>query len=148
MLTPTDIENKVFKKVRIGGYDIKDVENFLEDVIEDYDCMFKQLTELKDKCDNLQESVCYYKSLENGIEQTINNAKEEAEVIKEKAETEFETKKLEQEALFNVEMISLKNEIRQKEIEFEEIKKQIQIYKIKVKSMVEAQINILNEIDD
>lgn len=28
MLTPIDIDNKVFKKTKIGGYDIKDVENF------------------------------------------------------------------------------------------------------------------------
>ena len=29
MLTPVDIDNKTFKKTKIGGYDIADVEDFL-----------------------------------------------------------------------------------------------------------------------
>ena len=57
MLTPTDVENKVFKKAKIGGYDINDVEDFLEKLIVDYEATFKEVTELKDKCANLQESV-------------------------------------------------------------------------------------------
>ena len=76
MITAQDIENKVFKKAKIGGYDIKDVEDFLEQLIVDYETLTKENTELNDKCENLQESVAYYKSLEQGIEQTINNAKE------------------------------------------------------------------------
>jgi len=82
MLTPVDVENKVFKKAKIGGYDINDVEDFLEKLIVDYETVFKEVTELRDKCENLQESVKYYKSLEQGIEQSINNAREEAEQIK------------------------------------------------------------------
>ena len=41
MLTPADIENKVFKKAKIGGYDINDVEDFLEKLIVDYEAVFK-----------------------------------------------------------------------------------------------------------
>ena len=70
MLTPVDVENKVFKKAKLGGYDINDVEDFLEKLIVDYEAVFKEVTELKDKCENLQESVKYYKSLEQGIEPT------------------------------------------------------------------------------
>lgn len=143
MLTPADIENRVFKKTAIGGYDIKDVESFLEEIIDDYDSLFKEALELKDKCENLQESVCYYKSLENGIEQTITNAKEEATQIKERAEQEFESLRAEKEAEFNVEMIGLKNAIKQKELELEETKNQMEIYKLKVKSMLEAQLDLL-----
>ena len=31
MLTPSDIENKAFKKSKMKGYDIQDVEDFLEE---------------------------------------------------------------------------------------------------------------------
>ena len=37
MLTPTEIDNKTFKKAAIGGYDVNDVEAFLEKVITDYE---------------------------------------------------------------------------------------------------------------
>ena len=41
MLTPADVENKVFKKAKIGGYDINDVEDFLEKLIVDFEAVCK-----------------------------------------------------------------------------------------------------------
>ena len=49
MLTPVDIENKVFKKAKIGGYDIDDVEDFLEKIIDDYETLYKKANEAKDE---------------------------------------------------------------------------------------------------
>ncbi len=148
MITPEDIENKVFKKAKIGGYDIKDVEEFLEKLIVDYEAMTKENTELNDKCENLQESVRYYKSLEQGIEQTISNAKEQADKIKEVALQEASNLKASQEINFQNKIAEYEGKIREKELEFEELKKQVQIYKIKIKSMMEAQIKILDEAEE
>lgn len=148
MITPEDIENKVFKKAKIGGYDIKDVEEFLEKLIVDYEAMTKENTELNDKCENLQESVRYYKSLEQGIEQTISNAKEQADKIKEVALQEASNLKATQEINFQNKIAEYEGKIREKELEFEELKKQVQIYKIKIKSMMEAQIKILDESEE
>lgn len=148
MITPEDIENKVFKKAKIGGYDIKDVEEFLEKLIVDYEAVAKENTELNDKCENLQESVRYYKSLEQGIEQTISNAKEQADKIKEVALQEASNLKATQEINFQNKIAEYEGKIREKELEFEELKKQVQIYKIKIKSMMEAQIKILDESEE
>ena len=145
MLTPVDVENKVFKKAKLGGYDINDVEDFLEKLIVDYEAVFKQVTELKDKCENLQESVKYYKSLEQGIEQSINNAKEEADKIVEKALQEAAEIRERKEKEHKNRISELDLEAKKKEYELEELKKEMQIYKIKVKSMLEAQIKILDE---
>lgn len=145
MLTPVDIENKVFKKVKLGGYDINDVEDFLEKLIVDYESVFKELTEYKDKCDNLQESVKYYKSLEQGIEQSINNAKDEAENIKARALEEAAELRDRKEKEYKAKIADLDLELKKKEYDLEEIKKEMQIYKIKVKSMLEAQLKILDE---
>lgn len=145
MLTPADVENKVFKKAKIGGYDINDVEDFLEKLIVDYEAVFKEITELKDKCENLQESVKYYKSLEQGIEQSINNAKEEAERIKERAIEEAAEIRERKEKEYKARIAELDLDIKKKEYDLEEKKKEMQIYKIKVKSMLEAQLKILDE---
>lgn len=147
MITPADIENRVFKKVKIGGYDIKDVEDFLEELIVDYESIFKKVTELNDKCENLQESVTYYKSIENGLERTLENAREESEEMKEKARREIEELKGRQEEILSDELKDLKENINKKNEELEEVKKQIQIYKIKTKSMLEAQLKILDEYE-
>ena len=42
MLTPNDIENKVFKKSKMKGYDIDDVEDFLEQLLADYEALYKE----------------------------------------------------------------------------------------------------------
>ena len=145
MLTPTDVENKVFKKAKIGGYDINDVEDFLEKLIVDYEAVFKEVTELKDKCENLQESVKYYKSIEQGVEQSINNARDEAEQIKARALDEAQEIRERKEKEYKNRIAELDLETKKKEYDLEEIKKEMQIYKIKVKSMLEAQLKILEE---
>lgn len=145
MLTPADIENRVFKKAKLGGYDINDVEDFLEKIIVDFETVCKQVAELKDVNENLQESVKYYKSLEQGIEQTISNAQEEAERLKEKALIDVNELKERKEKEYKNRIGELDLEIKQKEYSLEELKKEVQIYKIKVKSMLEAQLKILDE---
>lgn len=145
MITSKDIENKAFKKVKFGGYDIADVEDFLEGLIVDYEAMENENKELKDKCENMQESISYYKSLEQGIEQTINNAKEQADRMKEVAVKEAINLKAEQELSFQDKIAEYEAQIREKELEYEELKKQVSIYRIKVKSMIEAQLKIIEE---
>lgn len=147
MLTPVDIENKMFKKVKLGGYDIDEVEDFLEVIIEDYEKLYKENAELKNKSNTMQDSVTYYKSIEDGINKTIESAQIQADSIKQAAIQEAETikEKAEIEAKRNLEEIKL--EILQAEKSLEEQKKLMQIYKIKVTAMLEAQLKILNEED-
>ena len=156
MLTPADIENKVFKKVKFNGYDINDVEDYLEKIIVDYEKLFKENLEMKDKVDNFQESVAYYKSIEIGIDQTVGNAQIEADSIKEEATNmadkikkdamkEVEEYKKSQEEKFSENLDEVKKQIMAKEVELEELKKQMQIYKVKTVAMLEAQIKILKE---
>ncbi|MDD2628412.1 MAG: DivIVA domain-containing protein [Clostridia bacterium] len=147
---------KFLRRVKLSGYDINDVEDFLEKIIVDYEKLMKENMELKDRVNNLQESVAYYKSLEIGIDQTVGNAQTEAEAIKEDAHNtadkikkdvmmQLEQYKKNEEERINRELEELKKEVLTKEISLEEIKKQMQIYKIKTISMLEAQIKILNE---
>ncbi len=148
MLTPLDIDNKSFKKTKLGGYDINDVEDFLVQVMEDYEFLYKQNSELKDKVNTMQESVKYYKSIEEGINKTIENAQSEAENIKETAQRDAEYIKRDAELESKTRLEDLKDEIKKAEAELEEKRKQMQIYKIRVSSMLQAQLNIINEDRD
>ncbi len=170
MLTPVDIENKMFKKVKIGGYDINEVEEFLEELIVDYETLYKENVELKDKIEKTDETAEYYSTLEKGVSQTIENSQIAADQIKEKALREAEAMKeaavkeaeeMKKAALKEAEDIKskatssancgveeIKLEIRSKELELEKIKKEMQIYKIKVRSMLEAQMQILADEEE
>ncbi len=148
MLTPLDIDNKNFKKTKLGGYEINDVEDFLVQVMEDYEFLYKQNNELKDKVNAMQESVKYYKSIEEGITKTIENAQNEAEVIKENAKRDADIIKREAEIDSKNQLEELKEKIKNAENELEDKRKQMQIYKIRVSSMLQAQLNIINEDRD
>ncbi|MDD2376092.1 MAG: DivIVA domain-containing protein [Clostridia bacterium] len=145
MIMPIDIENKVFKKSKLGGYEIKEVENFLELLIVDYENLYKENSEIKEKLIRSEESIKYYDSLEQGVTQTIENSQKVADEIKEKAAIEADEirKSARCESSFTLEEVKL--EIRAKQIELEQIKQQMQIYKIKVSSMLEAQLKIIKE---
>ena len=147
MLTPVDIDNKTFKKVKFGGYEINDVEEFLVDVMNSYETIYKENSELKDKITIMEESVSYYKSLEDGVSKTIENAQTAADEIRKASEREAEVIKKEARLEAEKEIEKIKEEITKKQIELEEAKKQIQIYKIKVKSMLEAQLKIIEDED-
>ena len=145
MLTPIDIDNKVFKKAKLGGYDIKDVEDFLVLVMNDYEKLYKENNELRGQVQTLQQSVDNYSSLEAGIDRTVENAQTEADSIKLAAQKQAETIKSGAELDAKQRLEDLQRQIIKAEVDIETKKNQMRIYKIKVQSMLEAQLKILNE---
>lgn len=136
MLTPIDIDNKVFKKAKLGGYDIKDVEDFLVLVMSDYEKLYKENNELRGQVQTLQQSVDYYSALEAGIDKTVENAQTEADSIKLEAQKAAETMKSSAEVSAQNRLEELQRQIIKAEVDIETKKKEMQIYKIKVQSML------------
>ncbi len=55
MLTPQDIRDKQFVKAVFGGYDMSTVDDFLEELTEDYAALYKENAILKSKIKVLVE---------------------------------------------------------------------------------------------
>lgn len=100
MLTPVDIQNKVFK----GGigFDKKDVETFMHELSSDYEQLYRSNVELNDKVTTLNESLQHYKSVEDSMqkaltlsektaEETVNAANDKARLITTEAEKKAES---------------------------------------------------------
>ena len=47
MLTPQDITNQAFQKAVFGGYDMASVDDFLDQLTEDYTALYKENAILK-----------------------------------------------------------------------------------------------------
>ena len=146
MLTPIDIDNKVFKK--LGGYDIKDVEDFLVLVMSDYEKLYRENSDLRGQVSVLQQSVDHYSALEAGIDRTVENAQSEADSIKLEAQKQAENIKSSAELDAKQKLEDLQRQIIKAEVDIETKKKEMQIYKIKVQSMLEAQLKILNDAEE
>lgn len=99
MLTPIEIHNAEHKTGR--GYSKKEMDEFLEDVSESYEAVYKENMELKNKLSKLSNEIEYYKSMETTLQKalvlaektskdTIDTAKKEAGVIEKQASIKAE----------------------------------------------------------
>lgn len=102
MLTPQDIQNKEFVKAVFGGYDMPSVDDFLEELTDDYAALYKENAVLKSKMKVLVEKVEEYRSTEDAMrmallaaQKTGNNitkeAKEKSEAMLSEAEEKSRT---------------------------------------------------------
>jgi len=79
MLTPIDIQNREIKS-KMGGYDKKDVDDFLEEIRGSYEELYKENQSLKEKISSLSEGIQYYKKMESTLQKAL--------VLAEKTSTE------------------------------------------------------------
>jgi len=81
MLTPQEINDKGFDKAVFNGYDMGDVDDFLETVSNDYNALYKENAILKGKLKVLVEKVEEYRSTEDAMRMALLTAQRMSEEI-------------------------------------------------------------------
>lgn len=89
MLTPMDIHNKEFKR-GFRGYSEEDVDAFMESIAADYEKVYREYCELKERCDKLQDKLTQYEKMESTMNSTLMLAQQTAENVKVTARKEAE----------------------------------------------------------
>ena len=74
MITAQDIREKTFKKSKIGGYDMEEIDEFLEAIAEDLTAAQKESAVLKSKMKVLVDKIEEYRSNENALNQAVLSA--------------------------------------------------------------------------
>ncbi|WP_026689979.1 DivIVA domain-containing protein [Alteribacter aurantiacus] len=148
-LTPLDIHNKEFTR-GFRGYDEDEVNEFLDQVIKDYEMVIREKKELFDRVNDLEEKLDHFSNLENTLNKSIFVAQETAEEVKRSADKE--AKLIIKEAEKNADRIINESLAKSRKIalEIEELKKQSKVYRTRFKMLVEAQLEMLSgdEWDD
>ena len=147
MITPLDIENKKFSKQMMNGYSVEEVDDFLDDLTEDYSKNYKEATELKAKVEELTKSLEHYKTIEETLQNTLLMAQTTAEDVKKVAQQQAEQIINEAKGTAQKQVNDLDNEIVAKKKELEEVKKQFDIYKAKMESLLISQLEILKDVN-
>ena len=86
-LTPMDINNKEFKR-GMRGYIPDEVDDFLDEVIENYEQLYKENSIMKEKINTLNDQIEHYKKIEATIQNTLVLAQNAADQAKESAQKE------------------------------------------------------------
>ncbi|MDD4600256.1 Septum site-determining protein DivIVA [bioreactor metagenome] len=147
MLTPLDIHNKEFKK-SFRGYNEEEVDEFLDRVIKDYEQLYRENIDLKETIDRLNSKLEHFQHMENTLHNTLVIAQETAEEVKLNAKKESDL--MLKEAEINAQRLvdEAMSKVRRMTGEYEELKKQIQIYRTRMQTIVQAQLEILKTEDD
>ncbi|SET63211.1 DivIVA domain-containing protein [Paenibacillus sp. NFR01] len=145
-LTPLDIHNKEFSR-RIRGYDEDEVNEFLDQVIKDYESIIRENKELRNQLLSLQERLDHFVNIEESLSKTILVAQEAADDVKNNSKKESQL--IIKEAEKNADRIISEalSKSRKIAIETEELRKQASIYRTRFRTLLEAQLELLSTDD-
>ena len=142
MLTPVEMQGKTFKSGGLG-YDKKDVEAFFRAVTKDYETLYRENMELKDKVAVLNEGIQYYKSIEKTIQKALVLAEKTAETTKEAANKEAKNIEKEAKVKANIMLADARNELESLHNKTIALTQQYEKYKLQFKNLAKAQIEML-----
>ncbi|MGX6978488.1 DivIVA domain-containing protein [Vagococcus elongatus] len=86
-LTPLDIKNKSFS-TKFKGYNPDEVDDFLDQVIDDYEDSVRKVKELEKNLKHAEEKLTYFNELKDALNQSIIVAQDTADKLKNTASKE------------------------------------------------------------
>lgn len=86
-ITPVDLANQTFS-IRFRGYDRKQVDEFLQQLYEDYGAVVAELASLKAREQQAQERLAHYENIEETLRNALVLAQNTLDDAKERARSE------------------------------------------------------------
>lgn len=145
-LSPIDINNKEFTR-SFRGYAEDEVNEFLDQIIQDYEIIIREKKELEQQVAMLQEKADHFNTMESTLQKSIVIAQEAADEVRRNSQKE--AKLIVKEAEKNAERIINEALVKSRKatIEVEELTKQSKVFRNRFKMLVEAQLDLLNTDD-
>ena len=130
-----------------NGYSKTEVNSFINDVVKEYESMLNKLKQSDAIVNQLQEEIKKYKDLENTLNRAIRYAEDASNNIKTAARNESNyiiedarknASRIVNDALIRAEKVELKKDT---------LERNMRIYKKKLRSIVEQQMDLVDEIE-
>ncbi|AOR23933.1 DivIVA domain-containing protein [Clostridium taeniosporum] len=145
-LTPMDITNKEFKK-GLRGYSVEEVDEFLDEIVDNYEELYKENSNLKEKLTNMQEKIDHYSQIETTIQNTLVLAQNAAEQAKTTAQKEAEL------VLKNANETAQKvldkshNDVISINDEYEKVKQEFIKFRAKYRNFMNTQLQTFDDLE-
>lgn len=115
MLTPQEVSTHSFTKAVMGGYNMAMVDEFLDELTDDYTALYKENAALKAKLKVLVEKVEDYRATEDSMRATLLTAQKMADSIVHEAEAKRDELLSKAESDAREKISQLRGEIRETE---------------------------------
>ncbi len=135
MLTPIDIQKQDFD-VSFRGYNADEVDDFLDLVGTDYEKLYKDNIELRDKVSNLEAELEEYKKMDKALRDSILAAQTAAEDIRKTAEEKADN---------ILKQTSEDMVTRRKELEG--LQEEVDAYKAQIKNICARVVDLIDEME-
>jgi cell division initiation protein len=143
-ITPNEISNKEFKK-GFRGYDMDEVDDFLEQLVDDYEKLYKENTNLKEKITSLTEKIEHYSNMESTLQSTLLLAQTAADQARESSKRDGEI--IVKNAMDKASEITrnAENNTQEANKKLEMLKQEYNMFKSRFRGLLEAQIDSLEK---
>ena len=145
MITPLDIENKKFSRKMVNGYDVEEVDDFLDQLTSDYEAKCRDISEKDRKIAQLEKDLVHYKTIETTLQNTLVIAQSAADEVKNTAKQQADQIIREAEGTAKSSLDSINQSIILKQREKDEMEKQFDIYKAKMESLLISQLELIKD---
>ena len=145
-LSPLDIHNKEFAN-KFRGYDEDEVNEFLEQIMKDFENVLEENKTLKSNLKQSEEQISHFNSIEQTLQKSILIAQEAAEDVRRNSMKE--SKLIVKEAEKNADRIvnEALSRARRISVEIEDLKKQSKVFRTRFKMLIEAQLDLIQSDD-
>jgi len=156
-LTSLDIRDKAFS-TKFRGYDIDEVEEFLDIIVNDYEELIRENHEKEAKIRNLEERLIYFDEMKDSLSQSVLIAQDTAERVKQAAQersgnivqqAEQDAQRLLDRAKYKANDIlrQATDNAKKVAVETEELKNKTRVFHQRLKSTIESQLSIVDSQD-
>jgi cell division initiation protein len=145
-ITPMDISNKEFKKV-IRGYSSEEVDEFLDNIAEDYEALYKENSSIKEKMLGLNEKIEHYAKMETTIQNTLLLAQNAAEQSKQTAQKEADIIIRSANETSQRILDKAHNDVLKVNDDYERIKQEFIKFRAKFKNFMNTQIEMFESLE-
>jgi len=147
LLTPLDIHNKEFKRT-IRGYDINEVDDFLDEIIKDFETLYKENLNLQEEIQRQKDNIVRYREIEETLQNTMVLAQKMAEEAKRNADKEAELAIWEARKKAEQIVSGAHDEVTDTIKKVERLKSLENQMKVKLKSFLTTQLQLIESTED
>ncbi len=146
MLTPQEVSNRAFPKAMVGGYNMAMVDEFLDELTDDYTALYKENAALKAKLKVLVDKVEEYRATEESMRAALLTAQKMANTIVEDAEKKKAEMLEEAEKQARVKIGDLQNELLAQQKRLSEGQKSLSDFVETSRELCRKQLEFLEQL--
>ena len=146
MITPLDIENKKFSKQMVNGYNVEEVDEFLDEITTDYEHKCREVSDKDKQIAQLEKDLAHYRTIESTLQNTLIIAQSAADEVKNNAKKQADQIVRDAEGTAKQSLENLNQSIILKKREIDEMEKNFEIYKAKMESLLISQLELIKDI--